>query len=73
MKKAAAKVKVVPFSTTLSSHAKEALTLFCRQRGFKLNSFLEEIIWDRLEDEMDSEIADQADLRELIDLKKIAA
>ena len=61
----------VIFSTSLSKEAKEALTLFCQGRGFKINQFLEEIIWDRLEDEMDAEIARDSGHEELIDLKEI--
>lgn len=60
----------VSFSTTLSPEAKVALTRFCLKRGLKINSFLEEMIWDRLEDEMDMEIADSTDTSELTDLKK---
>ncbi len=66
-KVATSKAKAVSFSTTLSAEAKEALTLFCKRRGLKINHFLEAIIWDRLEDEMDAEIANEGD-DELIDL-----
>lgn len=50
-------LKNVPFSTSLSAEAKEAVTLFCKRRGLKINHFIEELIWERLEDEMDAEIA----------------
>ena len=65
--------KIVPFSTSLSSEAKEALALFCKKRGLKTNSFLEEIIWERLEEEMDLELANQIDTEDLVDLKKSRA
>ena len=64
------KPKTVSFSTTLTLEAKEALTLFCKRRGLRINHFLEEIIWDRLdlEDEIDTEIANADSDNELIDL-----
>ena len=68
MKKAS---KVASFSTTLSKEAKEALLIFCARRGLKINHFLEEIIWDRLEDEMDAEIADNTDYRDLVPMKEV--
>lgn len=65
------KVKIVNFSTTLTAEAKEALSRFCLKRGLKINSFLEQIIWERLEEEMDLELASQASYDDLTDLKKI--
>jgi hypothetical protein len=59
------------FSTTLSKECKEAMSLFCVRRGMKINHFLEEIIWDRLEEEMDAEIAKGTDYSDLVDLKKL--
>lgn len=62
-------------STTLSIEAKEALSAFCLKRGLKINAFLEEVIWDRLEEEMDLELANQTsydDLTDLEDIKKRA-
>ena len=66
------KPKIVDFSTTLSKEAKEALTLFCAQRGLKMNRFLEDLIWDRLEEEMDAELAAVTDQTDLVDLKVVA-
>ena len=54
------KQKTTTLSTTLTKEAKEALSAFCLKRGLKINSFLEEIIWDRLEEEMDIEIANDS-------------
>ena len=65
------KKKVANFSTTLSKEAKEALGRFCLRRGLKINHFLEEIIWDRLEEEMDLEIASTTDYSDLVDLKTL--
>lgn len=69
----ASKTAIVNFSTTLSKEAKEALGLFCVRRGLKINHFLEELIWDRLEEEMDLEIAAQEDYSTLVDLKKVSS
>ena len=60
--------KTANFSTTLSPEVKEALSRFCLKRGLKINHFLEEIIWDRLEEEMDNEIANNTDLKDLTNL-----
>ena len=71
MKKRKKPVKVAApesFSTTLSAEAKGALTLFCKRRGLRINHFLEELIWDRLEDEIDTEIANSEVESELVDL-----
>lgn len=71
MQSKSAKAKNVSFSTTLSAQAKEALARFCLKRGLKINSFLEEIIWDRLEEEMDLEIANSTSYDDLIDIKEM--
>jgi len=63
--------KTVSLSTTLSSEAKTALLKFCVKRGLKINHFLEEIIWDRLEEEMDDEIARNTDLKGLTSLSDL--
>lgn len=63
--------KTVSFSTTLSKECKSSLSKFCLKRGLKLNAFLEEIIWDRLEEEMDIEIAQNSDHGDLTDLKDV--
>lgn len=63
--------KSAHFSTALSHEAKDALTLFCKKRGLKINHFLEELIWDRLEEEMDAEIASGSSRSELVDLKAV--
>jgi hypothetical protein len=63
--------KTSTLSTTLSSEAKTALSKFCLKRGLKINHFLEEIIWDRLEEEMDSEIARNTDLKGLTSLSDL--
>ena len=63
------KQKNTTLSTTLTKEAKEALSAFCLRRGLKINSFLEEIIWDRLEEEMDIEIANDSSEKGMIDLE----
>jgi hypothetical protein len=65
------KSKTSTLSTTLTKEAKEALSAFCLRRGLKINSFLEEIIWDRLEEEMDLEIANNTSHDELVDLEDL--
>lgn len=64
--------QVVDFSTTLSREAKESLQRFCARRGLRINRFLEEIIWDRLEEEMDAELAAETDLAHLKDFSEVA-
>lgn len=63
------KQNTTTLSTTLTKEAKEALSAFCLRRGLKINSFLEEIIWDRLEEEMDIEIANDSSEKGMIDLE----
>ena len=48
-----ASTKTAYLSTTVSAQLKEALTKFCRRRGFKINHFIEEAILEHLEDEED--------------------
>ena len=63
--------KTTQFSTAITPQAKRALTIFCKKRGLKINHLLEEMIWDRLEEEMDAEIAAKSDRSELLDLKSV--
>lgn len=63
--------KSSPFSTIISSEAKEALQRFCLKRGLKINHFIEEMIWDRLEEEMDNEISQNESRSDLKDISQI--
>ena len=63
--------KTTQFSTAISLEAKRALTLFCKKRGLKINHLLEEMIWDRLEEEMDAELAATGDRSDLVALKTV--
>jgi len=67
----ATKSEVANLSTTLTRQCREALTIFCRRRGLKINHFLEQIIWDRLEDEMDAEVASRDEDKPLVDLDQL--
>ena len=60
----------VTFSTTLSAQAKESLSKYCKTRGLKINYFLEEIIWDRLEEEMDIELYNKTDLDDVVSMEE---
>ncbi|MBP9674523.1 MAG: hypothetical protein KBD63_05455 [Bacteriovoracaceae bacterium] len=40
-------------STNIDSELKKALTLFCKKRGLKIQSVIENAIREQLEDEMD--------------------
>lgn len=45
--------KHATLSTNIDSELKEALTLFCKRRGLKIQSVVEEAIREQLEDEID--------------------
>lgn len=45
--------KTTTLSTNIDSHLKEALTLFCKRRGLKIQTVVEDAIREQLEDEID--------------------
>ncbi len=45
--------KQVTLSTNIDFELKEALSLFCKQRGLKIQSVVENAIREQLEDEID--------------------
>jgi antitoxin component of RelBE/YafQ-DinJ toxin-antitoxin module len=45
--------KQTTLSTNIDSELKAALTLFCKQRGLKIQSVVEDAIREQLEDEID--------------------
>ncbi len=45
--------KTATLTTNISADLKKALSLFCKRRGLKIQSFVEEAIRDQLEDEAD--------------------
>ena len=45
--------KVTTLSTSIDTDLKRALAAFCKQRGLKIQSVVENAIRERLEDEMD--------------------
>jgi len=62
--------KPVNFSTTLSANTKMLLERFCKNRGIKMNHFVEAAILESLEDQLDVEVANQRDGEKLVDWKK---
>jgi antitoxin component of RelBE/YafQ-DinJ toxin-antitoxin module len=46
-------VKQATLSTNIDSELKEALTAFCKKRGLKIQSVVENAIREQLEDEID--------------------
>lgn len=51
------KKETTPLSTTLSVQTKKTLESFCKARGIKLSYFIEQAIIEKLEDEMDAQVA----------------
>ncbi len=45
--------KLATLSTSIDLELKKALTLFCKKRGLKIQSVVENAIREQLEDEMD--------------------
>lgn len=45
--------KQTTLSTNIDSELKEALTVFCKKRGLKIQSVVEDAIREQLEDEID--------------------
>ena len=45
-----------PFSTSMDTKIKSALQKYCKQKGFKISTFIEEAVLEKLEDEYDVEI-----------------
>jgi len=58
------------FSTTLRKETKELLERYCKARGIRMNHFVETAIFEKLEDEMDSEIISKREFEETIEWKK---
>ena len=46
-------VKQATLSTNIDSELKKALAIFCKKRGLKIQSVVENAIRERLEDELD--------------------
>ena len=63
--------KVVTLSTNIDFKIKEALTTFCKKRGFKIQHFVEKAIVEQLEDEVDLEAYHQRKNEETVSLKKL--
>ena len=62
--------QVVNFSTTLSKEVKELLDRYCKNKGIRMNHFVESAIFEKLEDLMDSEIISHREFEETIEWKK---
>lgn len=62
--------QLVNFSTTLSKETKALLERYCKARGVRMNHFVEKAIFEKLEDEMDSEIIGQREFEEIVEWKK---
>ena len=60
----------VSFSTTLTAATKELLERYCKNRGIRMNHFVERAIIEALEDEMDKEIIDKRELEETVEWKQ---
>jgi len=45
--------KITTLSTNIDADLKKALTLYCKKRGLKIQSVVEEAIREQLEDEVD--------------------
>ncbi len=63
----------VPLSTMIDSDVKKAVTAYCKRRGLKLRSLIEQALVEQLEDEMDLEAYHQRRLEDTIPLEKILA
>ncbi|MBI2083934.1 MAG: hypothetical protein HYT76_10290 [Deltaproteobacteria bacterium] len=62
-----------PLSTLIDAQVKKAATEFCKRRGLKLRSLVEQALVEQLEDEMDLEAYHQRRSEETIPLEKILA
>ncbi len=63
----------VPLSTMIDSDVKKAVTAYCKRRGLKLRSLIEQALVEQLEDEIDLEAYHQRRLEDTIPLEKILA
>lgn len=64
---------LVPLSTLVDVDVKRAVTAFCKRRGMKLRSLVEQALVEQLEDEIDLEAYHQRRSEETIPLEKILA
>ena len=62
--------KMVNFSTTLTKETKDLLERYCKTRGIRMNHFVETAIFEKLEDEMDSDIISKREFEETVEWKK---
>lgn len=65
--------KTATLSTMLDADVKEAATQFCKRRGLKLRSFVEQALVEQLEDEIDLEAYHARRSEETIPLEDVLA
>jgi hypothetical protein len=63
--------RLVTLSTSIEADLKNALTVFCKKRGLKIQSVVENAIREQLEDEMDLASYDERKNEEEISLATV--
>ena len=63
---------IVNFSTTISKDTKDLLERFCKNRGIKMNHFVETAIMEKLEDILDIAIIEERANEPVVEWKKKA-
>jgi len=58
------------FSTTLRKETKDLLERYCKARGIRMNHFVDVAIFEKIEDEMDSEIIGNREFEKTVEWKK---
>ncbi len=65
--------RTATLSTVIDMNVKEAATQFCKRRGLKLRSFIEQALVEQLEDEIDLEAYHARRSEETIPLEDVLA
>lgn len=65
--------KTATLSTILDAAVKEAAVQFCKRRGLKLRSFVEQAVIEQLEDEIDLEAYHARHSEDTIPLEEVVA
>ena len=58
------------FSTALRKETKDLLERYCKARGIRTNHFVDTAIFEKIEDEMDSEIIGNREFEDTVEWKK---
>jgi antitoxin component of RelBE/YafQ-DinJ toxin-antitoxin module len=65
--------KTATLSTIIDARVKEAITLYCKERGIKLRHLIEQALVEQIEDEIDLEAYRTRQTEERVSLEEVLA